>query len=224
VTPRRLAIPCVMLLTLPAAGQEADAAVRKAAALARLKKLSIAPSRESLQAAALAREAALVIALLDAGVDPNAEDPRLPRSVLSLAAVVGCQDKDADPEARDAVVAALLAGGADPNAVEPGQIPLFVYVAQQCPRPVVEAFLKAGARLDARTPQGFTPLSMALIVGNLDAAEALLDHGARLSPEARAKLFPEPPTDPRLAALVKRAAGPPPKNKPEASSPRPPRP
>ncbi len=106
------------------------------------------------------------------------------------------------------MIAALLAGGANPNAIDTGEVPLLVYVAQQCPRPVIDAFVAAGARLDARSPQGFTPLSMALIVKNLDAAEALVDHGARLSPEAVRKLFPEPPTDERLAALVKRAAAP----------------
>lgn len=97
--------------------------------------------------------------------------------------------------------------GSGPAPAAPmGDVPLPVYVAQKCPRSVIDAFVKAGAKLDSRSPQGFTPLSMALLVGNLDAAEALVDHGARLSPQARQKLFPETPADARVAALVKRAS------------------
>jgi ankyrin repeat protein len=195
---------CVALLPHGGArGEQAD----KAAAAAALKRRNIAVSTENLRAAAMSGDAELVQLLLDAGVDPNAKFEDLPQSILSLASVTSCTMRR-DPKARDAVIAALLAGGADPNAIDIGEVPLFVYVAQQCPRPVVEAFVAAGARLDARSPQGFTPLSMAFIVKNLDAAEALVDHGARLSPEAVKKLFPETPTDERLAALVKRAAAP----------------
>jgi uncharacterized protein len=179
-------------------------AARAAAARAKLKQQDIAASAGNLRTAVLSGDAETVQLLLDAGVDPNAQLGDLPQSILSLASVTSCTLHN-DPKTRDAVIAALLAGGADPNAIDTGEVPLFVYVAQQCPRPVVEAFLAAGARLDARSPQGFTPLTMALVVKNLDAAEALVDHGARLSPEASRKLFPEPPTEARLAALVKRA-------------------
>jgi hypothetical protein len=48
---------------------------------------------------------------------------------------------------------------------------------------------------------------MALIVSNFDAAEALVDRGARLSPEAKAKLL-DGATDSKLIALVNRASGP----------------
>lgn len=194
------------LLPLPSVADDAGKAARQAAAQAQLDKQSIAATLENLQSAAMGGDAALVRTLLDAGVDPNARDASMPRSVLSLATTVSCLDKKADPAARDAVVGALLDGGADPNSVEMGDVPLPVYVAQKCPRSVIDAFVKAGAKLDSRSPQGFTPLSMALLVSNLDAAEALVDHGARLSPEARQKLFPEAPTDARVAALVKRAS------------------
>lgn len=188
-------------------GQEPDKAARKAAASATLEQRDVAVSAGNLRAAAMSGDAELVQLLIDAGIDPNARFGDLPQSILSFASAMSCSMKK-DPEARDAVIKALLAGGADPNVMDIGEVPLFVYVAQQCPRPVIEAFVAAGARLDARSPQGFTPLSMALIVKNYDAAEALVDHGARLSPTAAQKLFPEPPAEERVAALLKRATAP----------------
>ena len=197
------------LVPLAASAEDAGKAARKAAAESQLKKQNVANSLENLQNAAMRGDVALVTTLLDAGVDPNAKSQEMPRSVLAMATSMSCLVKQADPAARDAVIAALLAAGADPNSVEMGDVPLLVYVAQKCPRPVIDALVKGGAKLDARSPQGFTALSMALLVGNVDAAEALVDQGARLSAEARAKLVTEPPTDPRVMALLKRAWGPP---------------
>jgi hypothetical protein len=48
---------------------------------------------------------------------------------------------------------------------------------------------------------------MAFIVGNLDAAEALIEGGARLSPEAAGKLLKDHKDDERRVALVKKASG-----------------
>jgi ankyrin repeat protein len=195
---------CLALAPGQLRGEQASQAARKTAAAAELERQNVAASPANLRWAAMRGDAALVQLLLDAGVDPNLKFQDLPQSILSLASVTSCTRR-ADPTGRDAVIAALLAGGADPNAVDIGEVPLFVYVAQQCPASVVEAFIAAGARLDARSPQGFTPLSMALVVRNLDAAETLIDHGARLSPQVVKKLFPETPADARLAALVERA-------------------
>jgi ankyrin repeat protein len=77
--------------------------------------------------------------------------------------------------------------------------------AQHCPAPVVKRLLKAGADWKFRTPQGFTPLSMSLLLGNYDTAEVLIDAGARLSSEAAARLLEGKKDDVRLAALVKKA-------------------
>jgi ankyrin repeat protein len=77
--------------------------------------------------------------------------------------------------------------------------------SQKCKAAAVTRLLKAGADVEQRSPQGLSPLAMALIVNNFDAARALADHGARLSRESMAKIFPEPPADPEQAALVKRA-------------------
>jgi ankyrin repeat protein len=79
--------------------------------------------------------------------------------------------------------------------------------AQQCPAAVVRRLLRAGADLKFKTSLGISPLSMAFIVGNLDAAEALIEGGARLSPEAAGKLLKDHKDDARRTALVNKARG-----------------
>jgi hypothetical protein len=68
----------------------------------------------------------------------------------------------------------------------------------------IACLIRAGADLDFRTPLGLSTLSMALLIGRYDAAEALIDAGARPSPAAATKLLAGKKDDPRLAALVKR--------------------
>jgi ankyrin repeat protein len=203
----RLLALTLALVPVAAAAQDADKAARKTAAEASLRKQGISVSSESLQSAVMSGNVGIVQSLLDAGADPNQRDEMLNRTPLATATSLACLTKQVEPESRDAIIASLLAAGANPNSVEMGDVPLLVYVAQKCPRPVIEALVKGGAKLDGKSPQGFTALSMALIVGNFDAAEALVDQGARLSPEAKAKLL-DGATDPKLIALVNRASGP----------------
>ena len=195
------------LVPVAAAAQDADKAARKAAAEASLRKQRVSVSSESLQSAVMSGNVGIVQSLLDAGADPNQRDEMLNRTPLATATSLACLVNRVEPESRDAIIASLLAAGASPNSVEMGDVPLLVYVAQKCPRPVIEALVKGGAKLDGKSPQGFTALSMALLVSNFDAAEALVDQGARLSPEAKAKLL-DGATDSKLIALVNRASGP----------------
>ena len=203
----RLLALTLALVPVAAAAQDADKAARKTAAEASLRKQRISVSSESLQSAVMSGNVGIVQSLLDAGADPNQRDEMLNRTPLATATSLACLVKRVEPESRDAIIASLLAAGANPNSVEMGDVPLLVYVAQKCPRPVIEALVKGGAKLDGKSPQGFTALSMALLVSNFDAAEALVDQGARLSPEAKAKLL-DGATDPKLIALVNRASGP----------------
>jgi hypothetical protein len=188
--------------------QGSDPAARKAAALAQLEQRRVAASPASLRKAATDGDAALVKTLLDAGVHPKGHGPEPPpRSVLGLVVSSCRNDKTSPAPGRDAVIAALLEGGADPNFMELGRLPLLVAAAEACPRRVIEALVKAGAEIDGRSPRGLTALPVAL-TRNLDAAEALVDLGARITPGQRAALFPDSPTDPRLAAVLERASAP----------------
>lgn len=157
---------------------------------------------DALATASMSGNLERVQALLKAGADPNGTGS-LRKPPLRLATAHGCMmaaEKDVLP-----VVDALLAAGADVNHVDDYGLGVLLMAAQKCKGTVVTRLLKAGADPEQRSPQGLSPLSMALVVENDDAAEALVEHGVRLSRASVAKLFPEPPTDPKRAALVKRA-------------------
>jgi ankyrin repeat protein len=144
-----------------------------------------------------------VRALLAKGIDPNVRGSlgKTPlRMATSLACTMSVPEKDVL-----AIVDALIEKGADVNEVDDFGLGVLLMAAQKCKAAPVTRLLKAGADMEQRSPQGFSPLSMALIVKNYEAAGALVDHGARLSRASIAKLFPEPPAEPELAALVKRA-------------------
>jgi hypothetical protein len=203
------AVPAALALGLAlAAGASADDGVRISGRTTHDPQQA-AVTAHNLQVAVTTADLELLRVLLAKGADPNERTTDMGTGgTLELALSFHCIGSRTDAETRDAIFGALFDGGADPNVMGIGNVPVFVFVAQQCPPSVVRLFAQAGARLDLRSPQGFTPLSMALVTGNLDAAEALLDLGARLSAEARRKLYPTPPDDPRLAALVKRASSP----------------
>jgi ankyrin repeat protein len=105
------------------------------------------------------------------------------------------------------MIEVLLAHGAKVNDPHDTELSALMVAAQHCPAPVVHRLVTAGADLKFHTSLGISPLSMAFITENYDAAEALIDAGARLSPEAAAKLLESKKDDARRAALVKRARG-----------------
>jgi ankyrin repeat protein len=164
-----------------------------------------AQEADQLANAALRGDVESVRALLAKGVDPNARGG-LGKAPLRAATSYGCMtaaEKDVL-----AIVDLLIEHGADVNDVDDYGHGTLLMAAQKCKAAAITRLLKAGADSEQRSPQGFSPLAMALIVGNFDAARALVDHGARLSRESMAKIFPEPPTEPEQAALVKRATAP----------------
>lgn len=146
-------------------------------------------------------DAELVEALLSAGVDVN--DKNLIHPALELAAT-SCAGKRLDTETILTIMEVLLAHGAKANVAGETELSALMVASQQCEAPIVHRLVKAGADMKFRTSTGFTPLSMAFLLDNLSAAEALIDEGARLSPEAAKKLL-EGKDDPKYVALVKKA-------------------
>lgn len=169
---------------------------------------------DTLTHAAVMHDVKLVAAVLATGVPADARGI-MPQSALQLATSTQCQDPPHGREAQMQIIELLLAHGADVHDQSFGDSEIIVWAAQQCPPVVVKRLLDAGADLEARTPQGFSPLSMALTVNNLDTAELLIERGARLKPETVRKLFSKV-EEPRLKALVKRAGQPVPAGKPKA--------
>jgi len=157
--------------------------------------------------AAMRGDSGSVRTLLARGVDPNVRGS-IGKTPLRAATSLGCMMQPSEADVL-AVVDALIAAGANVNEVDDFGLGVLLMAAQKCKAAAVRRLLEAGADHEQRSPQGFSPLSMALIVKNYDAAEALVAHGARLSKESMAKIFPEPPPEPAVAALVKRATAPP---------------
>ncbi|HUR81302.1 MAG TPA: ankyrin repeat domain-containing protein [Thermoanaerobaculia bacterium] len=145
----------------------------------------------------------LLEALLSAGVDVN--DPELIKPALRLAAS-SCAGGRVETDTILSVIEVLLAHGAKPNDPSDKELSALMGAAQQCPAPVVLRLVKAGADMKFRSSLGYTPLSMAFIVNNLDAAQALIDSGARLSAEAVAKLKENHKDDAHYQALLRKAA------------------
>lgn len=147
-------------------------------------------------------DARTVEALLSAGLDVN-DTSDLPKPAMRLA-MQPCAGKQLSTEAMLATLEVLLAHGAKVDEAPGAVLTPLVVAAQNCPPAIIRRLIKAGAQVDYHTAQGYTALSMALLLGKYDAAEALLDAGAKLSPEAAGKLLENKKDDPRLAALVKR--------------------
>jgi ankyrin repeat protein len=147
--------------------------------------LMAAPDSSNLVSPIMRGDVERVEELLDAGTDLN--DPELIKPVLHLA-VQSCAGKQVETETIVEMIDLLLARGAKPSHPSDKELSALMTAAQQCPGPVVLRLVQAGADMKFRSSLGYTPLSMAFIVNNLDAAEALIDSGARRSAEAAAKL------------------------------------
>lgn len=142
-------------------------------------------------------------AMLVLGLDPNGKMEQTPQTPLEFA-VTACMDQRIAEADVIATLDVLFRYGA--RAEDTGMMPPLIMAAQQCTPAVVKRIIAGGAKLDVRLPQGFTPLSMALIVGKYDNAEVLIDAGARLSAEGAAKLKEGAEGNQRLLDLVKRAS------------------
>lgn len=160
---------------------------------------------DTLVHAAMMQDERLVAAVLASGIAADARGI-LPQSVLQLVASTRCQEPPNGREVQMRIIELLLDAGADVNDKAFGDTEIIVWAAQQCPPIVVKRLLDAGANIEARSPQGFSPLSMALVVKNYDTAELLIERGARLKPETASKLFSDVGDDARMKVLVARAS------------------
>lgn len=160
---------------------------------------------DTLVHAAMMQDEKLVAAVLASGVAADARGI-LPQSALQLVASTRCQEPPNGREVQMRIIELLLDAGADVNDKAFGDTEIIVWAAQQCPPIVVKRLLDAGANIEARSPQGFSPLSMALVVKNYDTAELLIERGARLKPETVTKLFSDLGDDARMKTLVAKAS------------------
>ena len=103
-------------------------------------------------------------------------------------------------------VSLLVAAGADLTLEDDNQNTVMTQAATQCGPRVIGVLAEAGAPIDRRNGSGLSPLGLALIMKKLDAAEALIDHGARLT-EQEQQMLSSSASDERSAALIRKASG-----------------
>lgn len=82
------------------------------------------------------------------------------------------------------VVNQLLARGFDPNAAnDQGQVGLYLALRDEAPRVTAALLTHPQTRVDIANSSGETPLMMAALKGNLDAARRLVERGAQVNRE-----------------------------------------
>jgi Ankyrin repeats (3 copies)/HEAT repeats len=156
---------------------------------------------EQLQLVAIEADAEKVQALLAGGANPNAGNPADAPLVRAMEA---CSHDGGENDAHVATIKALLAGGADVKRTDDNKNTPLMSAAQYCGAKVVKLLLDAGADPSPRNGSGITPLGMAMIMSRFDAAEVLVEGGARLN-ETEAQMVSGSATDDRAKAILKKA-------------------
>lgn len=115
-------------------------------------------------------------ALLDAGADPNAAGK--PDNMTPLH--VACE------EGKLSFVRALIKAGANVDAKAKGDLTPLHYAAEHNHSDIIDVLVKDGhATIDPVNSKGFTPLYIACVRGNLEAAKRLLQLGADIKAGTR---------------------------------------
>jgi ankyrin repeat protein len=148
----------------------------------------------------------MVQALLDAGVAPDTGVRTLNETPLFLAVTTGCSSQGQETDWLVETVRHLLAAGADLTLHDDNNNTALTHAAHECGPRIVELLVAGGAKVSGRNGSGLSPLRMALVMGNLDAAEVLVKKGARLAGEELA-MVKASVTDARGKALVRNASG-----------------
>jgi hypothetical protein len=175
----------------------------EAEALAYLRDNDIGVSYEQLQLSSIQSEVDNVTALLAAGVNPNAGEASDAPLIRAMGA---CSRDGGENDVIVNTVQALLDGGADVKRLDDNKNTPLMTAAQYCGPRVMTLLLDAGADVQPRNGSGITPLGMTLIMSHLDAAELLVEKGARLN-ETEATMLSNSIEDARAKAIVKKATG-----------------
>jgi hypothetical protein len=186
-----------------AAATKATAPGKKSAGVAYLDKRGIKVSTDSLRDAALRADADSVKALLDAGIAPDTGAADATQTPLYFAVAHGCHSQGAETDWLVQTVSLLVTAGADVSRMDDNKNTPMMHAAQYCGPKIIGVLVAGGAKLDVRNGSGVSPLAMALIMSNFDAADALVAKGARLAKSDATMVSGV--TDPRGKAIIQKA-------------------
>jgi ankyrin repeat protein len=105
------------------------------------------------------------------------------------------------------IVAALLAHGAGPNALDEQGNPALMRAAGVCDAAVIGQLVAAGADIQAKNAANMTAFAVMVAMGDSEGAGALLDAGFRFSPEDAESVREWFTDDPAKRKLLERAGG-----------------
>jgi hypothetical protein len=197
---KRMPVEDASAVSRPAATEASRAAV------AYLDKLGVGVSTQALRDAARDGTAEIVKALLDAGVAPDTGVQKLEETPLYFATFIACGNQEEETDWVVDTVRHLVAAGARLDLRDDNQNSVLMLAARNCGKRTIGVLVDAGAKVGDRNGSGLTALGFALLYGKLDAAEALVAKGARLTKQERAMVEPSA-TDPRAKALIRKATG-----------------
>ena len=185
---------------------EADAirpkdADKEREAIAYLEERHLGVSLDQLRSSAMEAEANDVQALIDAGVDVNA-GPAGDSPLLRV--LTSCAYQNGENANILATIDVLLAAGADVKSLDDNKNTPLITAAQYCDGGATLRLLNAGADPNAVNGSGVTPLVMALIMNHLDAADAMVAKGGRLTAD-QVTMSSSMATSERAKAIVKKA-------------------
>lgn len=170
-------------------------------AIAFLKSRDLGVSADQLKRSAMEGKADEVAALLNAGVDVNAGEPG--NNALN-SAMLGCASGGGENDAIVNTVIKLLDAGADLKQVDDNKNTPLITAAQYCGPRVVRALVSHGAAVNVTNGSGTTPLMIAFFMNHLDAAEALVAKGAKLTAQ-QAKVVSASATSAKAKAIIAKA-------------------
>ena len=191
-----------------ATAAEPSLSMTKEAALKYLKDEDIYPAPSNMMRLAMSADYRAITAMIAAGIDPN-HKPEAGHTALRMATSFACSDDPTPEQIADIgkTVKVLIDAKANVNEIDASGLGALMMTAQKCPGSITKLLLDAGADANQRSPQGFTPLSMALVVENFSSADVLIRAGVRISAAAAKRLLDDAPSA-QLKAYVARATAP----------------
>ncbi|MCL2713186.1 MAG: hypothetical protein FWD68_00935 [Alphaproteobacteria bacterium] len=173
--------------------------------LAVLRARGVGVSYDTLKDALTTGDLQLTQALLQAGLNVDKANIESTYDVVWSSLHSACSDPTIPADWINGVIDRLVEYGYPIAHVDSFQHTILFQLVSECSGAVVGHIADLGAPVDLRDPNGVTALEMALGRDRFEAADALLERGARLSPSAAKRTLLFPRQDSRRAGYVQRA-------------------